>query len=436
MPETASPTLTADQQIQRNFRWNFIVNAIDGASYWFGYSFISPAIILPLYISHFTNNPIIIGLIPFLGTAGFLLPQLFTSNWVERSPLKKFFPVNIGFFTERVPVFLMAPAAFFFAKSNPALALALFIILYAWYGFGAGTIIVGWQDLVAKIIPVEKRGRFFGITNFIGSAAGILGAAVVPLVLQRYAFPTGYVMSFIAASALILISWIALSLTREPPVANTKPVVSQTEYFRSLPAIIRSDPNFSRYLISQIILAFSAMGAGFLAVYSAQHWNQPDSQAAGYIIAMQIGTAIANPVVGFLADRKGHKLSMELSILLGTLAFGLAFVAPGPLWFYPIFFLRGWVMAGTMITSMTLVMEFTTPEHRPTYFGLANTIPGVASSIAPLIGGWLAGLAGYPLIFLISTIFGVAGLVMLRWGVKDPRHVEKVVNSQQLTVNS
>jgi MFS family permease len=432
MLETASKTLTADQQIERNYRWNFIVNAIDGASYWFGYSFISPAIILPLYISHFTSHPIIIGLIPFLGTAGFLLPQLFTANRVERAPLKKFFPVNIGFFTERLPVFLMAPAALFFARNNPALALVLFILLYAWYGFGAGTIIVGWQDMIAKIIPVERRGRFFGITNFIGSGAGILGAAVVPLVLERFEFPTGYVLSFVAASVLVFISWAALSLTREPPVANTKPVVSQTEYFRSLPAIVRSDPNFSRYLISQIVLAFSAMGAGFLAVYSAQHWNLPDSQAAGYIIAMQIGQAVANPVVGFLADRKGHKLSMELSILLGTLAFGLAFLAPSPVWFYPIFFLRGWVMAGTMITSMTLVMEFTTPEHRPTYFGLANTIPGVASSVAPLIGGWLAGITGYPPIFLLSTLFGVAGLAMLRWAVKDPRHVIKPVDSQPL----
>src|SRR5512135_2615408 len=93
-------------EIARNFRRNFLVNTLDGASYMFGFSFITPSIILPLCISHFTHNPLIIGLIPFINTAGFFLPQLFTSNSVERAPLKKFFPVTLGFFTERLPVFL------------------------------------------------------------------------------------------------------------------------------------------------------------------------------------------------------------------------------------------------------------------------------------------------------------------------------------------
>ena len=55
---------------------------------------------------------------------------------------------------------------------------------------------VGWQDLIAKIIPVEKRGRFFGITNFLGNGAGILGALAVPFILDSFAFPMGYVISF------------------------------------------------------------------------------------------------------------------------------------------------------------------------------------------------------------------------------------------------
>ena len=66
-------------------------------------SFISSTVILPLYVSHFTNNPLLFGIIPFLSTAGYLLPQLFTANWVEHAPRKKFFPVTLGFFLERVP---------------------------------------------------------------------------------------------------------------------------------------------------------------------------------------------------------------------------------------------------------------------------------------------------------------------------------------------
>ena len=81
-----------------------------------------------------------------------------------------------------------------------------FFILFAWFSFGGGTQIVGWQDMIAKIIPVDKRGRFFGITNFIGNGTGILGALAVPFVLARSTFPMAYVLAFAAAAILIFIS--------------------------------------------------------------------------------------------------------------------------------------------------------------------------------------------------------------------------------------
>lgn len=413
------------QQVERNFRHNFIVNALDGTFYWFGYSFIAPAVILPLYISHFTDNPLIIGLIPTINTAGFLLPQLFTSNFIQRAPLKKFFPVNLGFFTERLPVFLLAPSALFLAVANPLLALIAFFVLYTWYSLGAGLIIVGWQDMIAKIIPVERRGRFFGITNFAGNASGILGAMAVPFVLEQFEFPQGYVMAFVAAGVLVFFSWFCLALAREPAVPSSRPRVSQIEYIRSLPALLRKDANFNRYLVFSIVNAVSGMAIGFLVVYSAQQWNLSDSQAGAYGITMQIGQAVSNLFFGFLADRKGHKLSLEISVLCGVISFALAVLAPDPLWFYPVFFLRGAAFAGAIISGIAIVMEFSQPEDRPTYIGLANTIPGIFSAIAPMVGGWLAGGFGYPVLFVISGAVGALAYALLRWSVKEPRLAAK-----------
>ena len=87
MTEASAPSSAVQQQIERNYRWNFLVNSLDGATFWLGMSFISSTVILPLYVSHFTTNPLLIGLIPFLATAGVFLPQLFVANAVERAPL-------------------------------------------------------------------------------------------------------------------------------------------------------------------------------------------------------------------------------------------------------------------------------------------------------------------------------------------------------------
>jgi len=423
MTESIDANTDVQQEIALNYRRNFLVNALDGASYWFGFSFITPTIILPLYVSHFTNNPLIIGLIPFINTAGFFLPQLFTSNFVERAPRKKVFPVNLGFFTERLPVFFLAPSAYFLAINQPIWALVIFFLLYTWYCGGAGLIIVGWQDMIAKIFPVDKRGRFFGITNFIGNGSGILGALAVTFVLSKFAFPLGYVFSFTAAAILVFLSWCFLSLTREPAVYSHKPPISQLEYLRSLPEIMRKDRNFMKYLAAQIVYSLSGMATGFLIVYTAKTWNLPDSQAGGFVIAMQVGQSVSNLFFGFLADRKGHKLSLEISLLLNVLSLVLAILAPSPAWFYPVFFLRGAVLAGTMISGISIVYEFTGAENRPTYIGLANTIPGVVGSLAPLIGGWLAGAVSYQWMFILSAIIGTISLGLLRFTVREPREM-------------
>jgi MFS family permease len=424
MTENITSDSAAQEKLKRNYRWNFLVNTLDGASFWFGMSFFSSTIILPLFVSHFTDSPMTIGLISFLGWGGVFLPQLFMANAVEHTPRKKFFPVTLGFFLERLPILLLAPAVYFLATRQPILTLVIFFVLYTWQNVGAGVILVGWQDMIAKIIPVEKRGRFFGISNFIGNGTGILGALAVPFVLEKFTFPLGYVYSFAVAGGMFFLSWIFLSLTREPAVYSSKTPVSQLNYLRSLPEVLRRDRNFRMYLLAQIIFSMSGMATGFLVVYSVQTWNLPDAQASGFMIALQIGLTLAYLFFGFLSDRKGHKLSLEICLLLSALLLVLAIIAPSPWWFFPIFFLRGAVNAGTFISGISIVYEFTDAESRPTYIGLANTIPGVAASLAPLIGGWLAGATSYRSMFILSALIGTISWVLLRFAVHEPRKMK------------
>ena len=427
MTEDIVADTAVQQEIERNYRWNFTVNAVDGATFGFGMSFFSAAIILPLFVSHFTNNPLIIGLISFLGMGGIFLPQLFTANAVERAPLKKYFPVTLGFFLERLPVLFIPPLVFFLATSQPVLTLVLFFVLYTWQNVGVGVILVGWQDMIAKVIPVDRRGRFFGIANFIGNGAGILGALAVPLILSKYSFPLGYVVCFSITALLFFISWVALSLTREPYVINTKPALSQQDYLRSLPQIVRADRNFRMYLLSQVIFAVSGMATGFLVVYSAKTWNLPDAVASGFMIAMQVGLTLAFLLFGFLSDREGHKMSLEICWLIRVLVLVLAIIARSSWWFYVIFFLSGAVNAGTFISGISIIYEFTTPENRPTYIGLANTIPGIVMSVSPLIGGWLAGVLNYRWMFILSAGVGLVGWVLLRFTVHEPRKLNSQI---------
>jgi MFS family permease len=417
-----------EREVERNYRHNAVVNVLDGTFFWFGASFIASRTILPLYVNHFTDSELLLGLFSMIVSTGWLLPQLFTANWIQRMPRKKAGVVNVGLFTERLPVALMVPAAWL-ALRFPTLALIAFFVLFAWHALGAGVVAVSWQDMLAKIIPLDRRGKFFGITNFGGTATGVLGATTATWALNRYDFPYNYMLCFAAAAVFIFISWIFLALTREPAQISQEPFVSQREYLRRLPAILRSDANFRRYLFSQVVTSVAGMAVGFLAVYAVRRWQLSDSRAGGFTTSMLVGQALSNLLFGALADRKGHKLVLELSTLLGALAVGLASVAPAPVWFHVIFALIGGSTAGFMLSGIMITFEFSTPDVRPTYIGLNNTVTGVAAGIAPLVGGWLAGAVGYRTLFVVAFVIGMVGLALLHWSVREPRQAQSVVKS-------
>ncbi len=411
--------------VKRNYRFNFVVNALDGTFFWCGASFIAANTILPLYVSRLTDSKLALGILSTIAGMGWLAPQLFTANWVQRLPRKKVIPVNWGLFLERLPVLLMAPAVWLLASRAPLAALIVFLLLYAWHAGGAGLLAVAWQDMIGKIIPLERRGFFMGITNFGGTATGVLGATAAAWMLTRFAFPTGYALAFASAGVLILISWGFLALTREPAQESQVKTVSQVEYLQQLPAVLRADPNFRAFLISRVVLTLSGMATGFLAVYATQRWALSDGQAGVFTASTLIGQAVCNLLFGFLADRKGHKLVLEIGYLGGCAAVGLAAIAAQPGWFYGVFALIGAATAAFMISGMMIALEFSPPEIRPTYIGLNNTIAGLTGGLAPLIGGGLAELIGYRALFALAFGIGIAGVAILHWAVREPRYRQR-----------
>jgi len=172
-----------------------------------------------------------------LTAAGPLLPQLLVAKAVAHAPRKIVFPAYIGFFVERLPLIILPAAVWLLADGPPIWALIAFFILYAWHCGGVGVILVGWQDLIAKIVPADRRGRFFGITNFIGNGTGILGALGLPFLLLISDFRTGFTLAFGVAALCMLVSWGFLLLTREPAIESSLTAPTWLDYLASLPGI-------------------------------------------------------------------------------------------------------------------------------------------------------------------------------------------------------
>lgn len=406
-------------EVERNYRWNFAVNLLDGAVFWFGLSFISSATIVPLFVSKLTTNPFLIGLVAVIGQGAWSLPQLFTANFTERMPRKKPIVITLGFFLERLPLWIMVASAAV-ASLSPALALPLFFLGYAWRGLGGGMVGLAWQELIARCFPVNRRGRFFGITMFIGAGTAAAGAAFSSWLLRAFSFPHNFVLTFTVAATAIAISWVFLSLTREPAQAVDVPHRSSRQFLSELPAIVHRDHNFRRFLVARSLLALGGLGTGFITVSAIQRWQITDSVVGVYTAVYMIGQTVGNLAFGFLADRFGHKLSLEIGALASALAALVALLAPSPGWILAVFFLLGIYAGSVLVSGIMVTLEFCGPQRRPTYVGIANTTAGLVAVLAPLLGAWLASHS-YEWLFGVGTAVNLVALIALRWWVKEPR---------------
>ncbi|MFW5943612.1 MAG: MFS transporter, partial [Chloroflexota bacterium] len=334
---------------ERHYPWNFTVNLLDGASFWFGLSFASSSTIGSLFIARLTDNPLPVGILAVLAQGGWFLPQLFTANAVERLARKKPVVVKLGFFLERLPMALLIVAAVVAARDT-RLAIGIFLLGYAWHALGAGVVATAWQDLLARCFPVERRGRFLGLTTFIGTGMGALGAGLSAWLLATFPFPTNFVYTFSVAAVGITVSWAFLALTREPvaPVRSTRQ--SARQFWSGLGGILQQDQNFRRFLVARLFLAAAGMGQGFITVAAVRRWQVADAVVGGYTAAMLVGQTVGNLLFGILADRFGHKLSLELCGLAGLAAFLLAWLSPAPVWYYAVFFFLG-LFIGAIVVS-------------------------------------------------------------------------------------
>ncbi len=412
--------VTFDDEVKRDYRWNFTVNLLTWVFFVMGMSFVSLNTVLPAFARHLTSSNFLIGLIPSLNTLGFLLPQILIANFTQKLKRNKDLIIYAGL-GRRIPWFFLFLVVMLL--SSPSLLLVTFFILYALFSFSGGIVGPAWQDMLAKVIPLKKRGRFFGWTNFLAGGVSIFAAFLSIYLLKNFPFPKNFAFCFLFAFFATSISYISSILIREPvyPVKNKKS--SFREYFPGLPSLLKKDKNFLSFLIASIFLGCGAMATSFFAVHAMNKLTLPDSQIGVFTLLLLAGQAISSILWGYLGDKKGYKLVMEAGTLLTILAILLAVFSSSIYLFYGVFFIFGWAFSASIISSMGVVLEFSTPEMRPTYVALANTIRAPFMSLSPLLGGFLADKISFSFVFILTIFVLLGGILYLTFLVKEPRHL-------------
>jgi len=410
---------TLNPEVVKHIKRNFFANILDAGFWFFGDSFVAAYTILPVFMSTLTVSPILIGMIPALEGAGWFLPQLFLVKHLESKNRRLPLVLKLGIF-DRVPYLFLALGAYLVLKLDQKVAIVLFLLFYGIKVFSSGLVALPWQELIATVIPVSHRGRYWGFSLILGKLLGMFGAIIAGLMLAKITYPLNYAYMFLVGFICVAISYIFLSLNIEPEI-NRQTFAKNINVWGRIKVILDANKNFAAFLVNRGFVFLSFMGLGFVTVYGIEKFHLPISYSAIFTAVMLIAEVVGFGIWGTIGDKDGYKRVIEvcnLFLIVGLLA--LLFVES--IWgLYVVFGIISFAHSGEFIADQNIAMEFGKEADRPTYIGMSKTLIGPFLLAAPIIGGGIVKLWGYQSMFLTALIISMIAFVIIKFFVDEPR---------------
>jgi MFS family permease len=402
-------------------RRNVTALGVDYALFLVGLSFASQSTILPAFASHLGASNLVIGAIPALMTLGWFLPCLPAAHHTRVLTRKLPFVLRYTA-AERVPFLVLALLAFTTAQAAPGLTLALMLGMLLVITTTGGILMPAWMDVVARTIPVQLRGRFFGAWSSVAGAAGFAGSFATAYVLGALAEPASYGVCFLAAAACMGLSWIALALVREPAAAAAPEPLPLPGFLALVLGILREDTNLVRFLVARCCMGVAAMSSGFFTVYALRGLEAAAWQVGIFTSALLLGQIVGNGALGWLADRAGGRAVL----LVGTVAMlgaNTAALVTSLDLYGATFLLAGIFQASISVSAGNMLLDFAPrAEERPTYVGIGNTALAPVFFATPLVAGVVADAVGLRIVFALALV-GALLTIALLLRVREPRAV-------------
>jgi MFS family permease len=308
-----------------------------------------------------------------------------------------------------------------FLKGQALLASMLFFIAMFGLFMGAQRVVFGL--LLSKVIPLSRRGRLQAWRN----ATGGLIAAVLAWVAGKYfighnLFGNGYSTTFVFAFVLTSLGLSALQiLLREPEPPTLRPQSRFRDRLREAPGLIAQDRSYACFLLVQMLATSARIATPFYILYVGRLMPLTGDLIGTLTTVLLIADMLSNLLWGNIGDRTGFRLVLLFAIvvwLAATILLLEVHVLPA---IYLAFFGLGAAQAVYMMSTQTMILEFGHRDDLPMRIAVSATAESITATAGPLIGGLMADIFGYGVVFGASIGMLSAGLILLITAVKEPR---------------
>jgi len=367
---------------------------------------------------------VILGLSMATSTIGVCLTQVPAAFWASRARHKGRWLTWLRV-AESLPRLVAVVGAFMLAPSRPwATAFLLFMPLFA------GSLLLGANrpvraELDGRLVPHTRRGRYYGAMMVAQVGLGMLGAALARSLLAQIPGRGGYAACFAAAAAFGIASAIPFSFLPEPENGDSKKQGRFLDYFHGLTSLIGADRNYRNFLWGRALVGIGHMAQGFFAVYALERFHLPAKTAPLFTIPALVGQAMGSFLWGYVGDKKGHRLVQLAMCVQSGLAPLLALVAPNAWVFALVFWMNGMAYASDFVSTNNFLLESAPDHDMMGYVSFANSLIAPTFALSSILGGAIADLTSFRLLFFLSVLIWVGGFWVMAARVRDPRAMKR-----------
>jgi MFS family permease len=407
-------------------RWNLCALMLDVSFFSIGMAFTDGNAVLPLLLKRLGGSALLIGAFGTLHYLAFNGFQIVVAWGTHGRPRQKPFLALIAAVT-RLPL-LTLPYFIYHATDSPAAqrsALIALVVLMTFWALGDGLGYVPWMEIVARAFTDKVRGRFFATTQLVSGLISIVIAAFLVrgvLASPHFPYPHNYALLTLVAALMFQVSLTGVLLIREPPFppSAVQPHIPLLVYFRRLPGLVRSNPEFARLAGIQLLIGFGSAAAPFYVLFALQRFHLPDAWGGIYQTAQAVGVVTLMPLWTYLSEKRSPATAVR-ALAVGCLLTPILAMTVGALspWLFTLVFL---LMGGTLGWGMWIVLNHYLLSHveegeRPVFVALMNLL-FVPSAFYPSLGSFFVlhdrfvAVAGIPVLFLLTALVVATGLIL------------------------
>ena len=401
----APAPLTISQRRGLRFFWLDGIFAATSEAFYLAY--------IPLFALAYGANNEQVGWITALGNLAGAIALFPGARLMEKTGKRKSLVLWTGGGIARIALLLLA---FIPLLGLPAqIAIIAIASLNAVRAFMANFANPAWTAMVADIVPDMMRGRYFSSRNLSMGIATLVFATVAGWLIRTGNTWTadpylGYQLAFVLAFVAGMASTYSFSRIPEPKNPEHAAHIRSTV---SLRTALRSSPGYLGFVIFGVVWNFSLqLAAPFFNVYLVTRLGA-DVGTVGIVTSISSFAALGGQLLfGRVMDRRGAIFLAVLTgfpiVILPTL--WMFYTEPWQVAINNLF--GGFFWAGFNLANFNLLLQLTPDEGRARSVALYQTGVFAAAFVGPIVGGFLADNVGFELIFGLSGLGRLVGMVI------------------------